>query len=75
MTRRWDGTLMMKEIHDFDDQQYSPPSPMAYYAGSHNPLTRFMADLPDFNVFDKRALDDVLQGLPVPDSCPPTPEL
>jgi hypothetical protein len=28
---------------DYDDQQYSPPSPMAYYSGSHNPLACFMA--------------------------------
>jgi hypothetical protein len=52
---------------DFEDsdQQYSPPSPMAYYPGSHNPelnpLARFMADLPDFNDMDMRALDDDLQ--------------
>ena len=32
---------------DYEDQQYSPPSPMAYYPGSRNPLARFMADLPN----------------------------
>ncbi len=64
---------------DFEDQQYSPPSPMAYYPGSHNPelnpLARLMADLPDFNDVDTRALDDALRGLPVPDLCSPPPGL
>jgi hypothetical protein len=60
---------------DFEDQQYSPPSPMAYYPGSHNPLARFMADLPDLNDVDMRALEDALKGLPVPDICPPPPGL
>ena len=58
---------------DYEDQQYSPPSPMAYYPGSQNPLTCFMADMPDWNDFDKRALDNALQGLPVPDSRPAPP--
>jgi hypothetical protein len=46
---------------------------MAHYPGSQNPLARFMADLPDWNDFDKSALEDALQGLPVPDSCPDPP--
>ena len=60
---------------DYEDQQYYPPSPMAHYPGSQNPLARFMADLPDWNDFDKRALDNALQALPVPDSCLPLPGL
>ncbi len=62
---------------DFEDQQYSPQSPMAYYPGSHNPRARFMADLPGFNDVDMHSLpvDDALRGLPVPDPCPPPPGL
>ena len=58
---------------DYQDQQYSPPSPMAYYPGSRNPLVRFMADLPNLDDFDKLSLDEALRGLPVPDSCPAPP--
>ena len=61
---------------DYQDQQYSPPSPMAYYPGSRNPLVRFMADLPNLDGFDKLSLlslDEALQGLPVPDSCSAPP--
>ena len=66
---------MIKEISKTNSTVYSPPSPMSYYPGSHNPLARFMADLPDFNDVDMRALDDALRGLPVPDLCPPPPGL
>jgi hypothetical protein len=68
-----------EDERDFEDQQYSPPSPMAYYPGSHdpelNPLARFIADLLDFNDVDMCALDDALRGLPVSDLCPPPPGL
>jgi hypothetical protein len=60
---------------DSEDQQYSPPSSMSFYPGSHNPLACFIVDLPDFNDVDMRALDDELRGLPVPDLCPPPPGL
>ncbi len=50
------------------------PSPLAvaYYPRCQNPLAFFMADMKDRNDF---ALDDVLQGLPVPDSCRAPPAL
>ena len=51
---------------DFQDQQYSPPSPMSHYPGSLNPLVSFLSHIPDWNSFDKSALDHALQGLPVP---------
>ena len=51
---------------NFQDQQYSPPSPMSHYPGSLNPLVRFLSEIPDWNSFDKSALDHALQGLPVP---------
>jgi hypothetical protein len=68
---RWNSD----DERDYQDQQYNPPSQMAHYPGSQNPLARFMADLPDWNDFDKSALEDALQGLPVPDSCPDPPGL
>ncbi len=58
---------------DFSDHEYSPPSLMAHYPGSHDPLARFMADLPDLYDFDKLALNEALRGLPVPDSRPAPP--
>jgi hypothetical protein len=58
---------------DYLDQEYSPPSPMAHYPGPREPLARFMADLPDLYDFDKLALNEALQGLPVPDSRPAPP--
>ena len=58
---------------DYLDLEYSPPSPMAHYPGSRDPLARFMADLPNLDDFDKLALNDALQGLPVPVSCPVPP--
>ena len=61
------------EERDYEDQQYSPPSPVAYYPGSRNPLARFMADLPKLDDFDKLSLDEALRRLPVPDSCPAPP--
>ncbi len=51
---------------DFQDQQYSPPYPMSHYPGSLNPLVCFLCDFPDWNSLDKSALDNALQGLPVP---------
>ena len=58
------GTATTSAI--FNDQQYSPPSPMSHYPGSLNPLVHFLSDIPDWNSFDKSALDHALQGLPVP---------
>ena len=58
---------------DYLDLEYSPPSPMAHYPGSRDPLARFMADLPNLDDFDKLALNDALQGLPVPVSGPVPP--
>ena len=51
---------------DFQDQQYSPPSPMSHYPGSLNPLVSFLSHILDWNSFDKSALDHALQGLQVP---------
>jgi hypothetical protein len=50
---------------DFLDQQYSPPSPMSHFPGSLNPLVGFLSHIPDWNSFDKSALDHALQELPV----------
>ena len=51
---------------DFAEHAYSPPSPMSHYPGSLNPLLQFLSHIPDWNSFDKSALDHALQGLPVP---------
>ncbi len=51
---------------DFLDHEYSPPSPMSHYPGSLNPLVGFLSHIPDWNSFDKSALDHTTQGLPVP---------
>ena len=51
---------------DFQDQEYSLPSPMSHYPGSLNLLVGFLSDTSDWNLFDKSALDHALQGLPVP---------
>ena len=58
---------------DFEDQQYSPPSPMAHYPGSRNPLVRFLSDVPDWSILDSAALNNALQGLPVPIAGPVPP--
>ena len=52
--------LTLADERDYEDQQYSPPSPMAYYPGSRNPLARFMADLPNLDDFDKLSLEEAL---------------
>ncbi len=51
---------------DFAEHAYSPPSPMSHYPGSLNLFVQFLSHIPDWNSFDKSALDHALQGLPVP---------
>ncbi len=51
---------------DFAEQAYSPPSPMSHYPGSLNLFVQFLSHIPDWNLFDKSALDHALQGLTVP---------
>ena len=51
---------------DFAEQAYSPPSPMSHYPGSLNQFLQFLSHIPDWNSFDKSALDHALQGLSVP---------
>ena len=51
---------------DFAEQDYSPPSPMSHYPGSLNLFVQFLSHIPDWNSFDKSALDHALEGLPVP---------
>jgi hypothetical protein len=46
--------------------QSAPPSPMAHYLGSLNPLVSFLSDVQDWSVLDKSALVKALQELPVP---------
>ena len=58
----WDSD----DERDFAEQDYSPPSPMSHYPGSLNPLLQFLSHIPDWNSFDKSALDRALEGLPVP---------
>ena len=57
---------------DFQDQQYSPPSPMSHYPGSLNPLVSFLSHIQDWNSLDKSVLDHALQGLqaPIPGPAP-----
>ena len=58
----WDSD----DERDFAEQDYSPPSPMSHYPGSLNPFLQFLSHIPDWNSFDKSALDRALEGLPVP---------
>jgi hypothetical protein len=39
---------------------------MSHYPGSLNLFVQFLSHIPDWNSFDKSALDHALQGLPVP---------
>ena len=57
---------------DFQDQEYSPPSPMSHYPGSLNQFVSFLSHILYWNSFDKSVLDHVLQELPVPIAGPST---
>ncbi len=47
---------------DFAEHAYSPPSPMSHYPGSLNPFLQFLSHIPDWNLFDKSALDHAAQA-------------
>ena len=51
---------------DFRDQQSPPPSPMQHYPAPRNSIARFLCDVPDWSVLDKKALDKAISQLPVP---------
>ena len=51
---------------DFQDQQSPPPSPMQHYPAPRNSIARFLCDVPDWSVLDKKALDKAISQLPVP---------
>ncbi len=53
-------TWNIDDERDYQDQEYSLPSPMAHYPGSLNPLVSFLSDIPDWNSFDKSVLDHTL---------------
>ena len=57
----WDSD----DERNFAEHAYSP-SPMSHYPGSLNPFLQFLSHIPDWNSFDKSALDHALEGLPVP---------
>ncbi len=54
------------DLRDYEDQQYIPPSPMAYYPGALDPLVRFLSDVTNWSALDVAVLDNALKGLPVP---------
>ena len=51
---------------DFQDQQSPPPSPMQHYPAPRNSIARFLCDMPDWSVLNKKALDKAISQLPVP---------
>ena len=51
---------------DYQDQQSPPPSPMQHYPAPRNSIARFLCDVPDWSVLDKKALDKAISQLPVP---------
>ncbi len=61
-----DRTWTADDQRDLEDQQSPPPSPMQHYPASRDPLVRFLADVPDWRVLDKAALDNAIGQLPVP---------
>ena len=69
-----DGRLDDDDLLDYEDQQYSPPSPMpgpmVYYPCARDPLVRFLSDVPDWSALDAAALKNALKGLPVPKAGP-----
>ena len=64
----YNPTRNSDDERDFAEQAYSPLSPMSHssYPGSLNPFVQFLSHIPDWNSFDKSALDHALEGLPVP---------
>ena len=61
-----DRTWTADDARDFEDQQSPPPSPMQHYPAPRNSIARFLCDVPDWSVLDKKALDKAISQLPVP---------